>query len=45
MITADAHREQIIEAAEAGVNGYIVKPFTAAMLESKIMRIFARVDG
>lgn len=45
MITADAHREQIIEAAEAGVNGYIVKPFTAAMLESKICRIFARVDG
>tara|TARA_R110001599_G_scaffold65662_6_gene185196 strand:+ start:9288 stop:9761 length:474 start_codon:yes stop_codon:yes gene_type:complete len=45
MITADAHREQIIEAAEAGVNGYIVKPFTAAMLESKITRIFARVGS
>ena len=44
MITADACREQIIEAAEAGVNGYIVKPFTAAMLKSKIERIFSRVE-
>ncbi|CAM2773505.1 CheY [Vibrio fluvialis] len=30
MITAEAKREQIIEAAQAGVNGYIVKPFTAS---------------
>ena len=30
MVTAEAKREQIIEAAQAGVNGYIVKPFTAA---------------
>ena len=44
MITSDAYREKIIEAAEAGVNGYIVKPFTAAMLESKMKRIFARVE-
>ncbi|WP_269619233.1 response regulator [Zhongshania sp. BJYM1] len=39
MITADAEREQIIQAAEAGVNGYIVKPFTAATLENKILTI------
>jgi len=45
IITADAKREQIIEAAQAGVNGYIVKPFTAAMLESKILRIFSRLGG
>ena len=30
MVTAEAKREQIIMAAQAGVNGYIVKPFTAA---------------
>ncbi|MFX7674832.1 response regulator, partial [Acinetobacter baumannii] len=32
MVTAEAKREQIIEAAQAGVNGYIVKPFTAQTL-------------
>ncbi len=45
MITADAQREKIIEAARAGVNAYIVKPFTAAMLESKIQQIFRRLHG
>ncbi|WP_372864306.1 response regulator [Spongiibacter sp.] len=44
MITADAQREKIIEAARAGVNAYIVKPFTAAMLESKIKQIFRRLS-
>ncbi|POP53348.1 response regulator [Zhongshania marina] len=42
MITADAKREQIVEAAEAGVNGYMVKPFTAATLEGKILGIIQR---
>ena len=36
MVTAETKREQIIEAAQAGVNGYIVKPFTAATLKEKI---------
>lgn len=45
VVTADAKRDQIIEAAEAGVNGYIVKPFTAAMLQSKIERIFERAQA
>lgn len=40
MITAEAKRENIIEAATAGANGYIVKPFTAATLEEKINKIF-----
>lgn len=40
LITAEANREQIIEAAEAGVNGYIVKPFTAQTLQQKIEKIF-----
>ena len=39
MVTAEAKREQIVVAAEAGVNGYIVKPFTAATLEDKIEKI------
>jgi len=40
MVTAEAKREQIVDAAEAGVNAYIVKPFTADTLKDKIDRIF-----
>ncbi|MEI6413521.1 MAG: chemotaxis response regulator CheY [Pseudomonadota bacterium] len=43
MVTAESKREQIIEAAQAGVNGYVVKPFTAATLEEKIKKIFERI--
>ncbi|MBE1274734.1 chemotaxis response regulator CheY [Enterovibrio baiacu] len=43
MITAEAKREQIVEAAQAGVNGYIVKPFTAATLKEKLDKIFERM--
>jgi len=39
MVTAEATREQILEAVEAGVSDFIVKPFTAAILESKINKI------
>jgi two-component system chemotaxis response regulator CheY len=45
MVTAEAKREQIIEAAQAGVNGYVVKPFTAAALKEKIEKIFERVEA
>jgi two-component system chemotaxis response regulator CheY len=45
MVTAETKREQIIEAAQAGVNGYIVKPFTAATLKDKIDKIFERIDA
>ena len=45
MVTAEAKREQIIEAAQNGVNGYIIKPFTAQSLEEKIARIFERMDA
>ena len=44
MVTAEAKREQIIEAAQAGVNGYVVKPFTAATLKEKIDRVFERIE-
>ncbi|SMF94961.1 chemotaxis response regulator CheY [Methylomagnum ishizawai] len=45
MVTAEAKREQIIEAAKAGVNGYVIKPFTAATLQEKIEKIFERLDA
>lgn len=43
MVTAESKRDQIVEAAQAGVNGYIVKPFTAATLKEKIDKIFERI--
>lgn len=43
MVTAEAQREQIIEAAKAGVNGYIIKPFTAVTLKEKLDKIFQRI--
>ena len=43
MVTAEAKREQIIEAAQNGVNGYIIKPFPAQTLEEKLGKIFERL--
>jgi two-component system chemotaxis response regulator CheY len=43
MVTAEAKRDQIIEAAQAGVNGYIVKPFTAGTLKEKLDKVFERL--
>ncbi|MCP1726454.1 two-component system chemotaxis response regulator CheY [Natronospira proteinivora] len=45
MVTAEAKRDQIVEAAQCGVNGYIIKPFTAATLKEKIEKIFERLDA
>ncbi len=45
MVTAEAKREQIIEAAQAGVNGYVIKPFTAATLKEKLDKIFERLGS
>lgn len=45
MVTAEAKRDQIISAAQAGVNGYVVKPFTAVALKEKIEKIFERIDA
>jgi two-component system, chemotaxis family, chemotaxis protein CheY len=42
MITAEAKKENIIEAAQSGASGYIVKPFTAATLEEKLNKIFEK---
>jgi two-component system chemotaxis response regulator CheY len=40
MVTAEAKRENIIEAAKAGASGYVVKPFTAATLDEKLKKVF-----
>ena len=39
MVTAEAKREQIVEAAQAGVSGYVIKPFTAQTLGEKLAKI------
>ncbi len=45
MVTAEQKKAQIIEAAQAGVNGYIVKPFTAATLKEKLDKIYERINA
>lgn len=45
MVTAEAKHDQIVVAAEAGVSGYVVKPFTAATLKEKIEKIFLRAEA
>ncbi|MDR1163187.1 MAG: chemotaxis response regulator CheY [Candidatus Accumulibacter sp.] len=43
MLTAEAKRDNIIAAAQAGASGYIVKPFTAATLDEKLHRVFDKM--
>ena len=43
MVTAEAKKENIIAAAQAGASGYVVKPFTAIALKDKIEKIFDRI--
>lgn len=43
MITAEAKKEQIIEAAKSGVNDYCIKPFNRETLKSKIENVFAKL--
>ena len=44
MVTAEAKKENIIAAAQAGASGYVVKPFTAATLEEKLAKIFEKLN-
>lgn len=44
MVTAEAKKENIIAAAQAGANGYVVKPFTAATLDEKLAKIFDKLE-
>ena len=45
MVTAEAKKENIIAAAQAGASGYVVKPFTAAILDEKLNKIFKAVEA
>ena len=44
MVTAEAKKENIIEAAQCGASGYVVKPFTAATLSEKLTKIFQNIE-
>jgi two-component system chemotaxis response regulator CheY len=44
MVTAEAKKENVMAAAQAGANGYVIKPFTAATLEDKVNRIFEKLQ-
>jgi two-component system chemotaxis response regulator CheY len=41
MVTAEAQKENILEAVKAGVSSYIVKPFTAETVEEKLKKVFS----
>ncbi len=45
MVTAEAKKENIIMAAQAGASGYVVKPFTAATLDEKLQKIFHKIKS
>ena len=44
MVTAEAKKEDIINAAQIGASGYIVKPFTKAILEEKLGKILSKME-
>ena len=43
MVTAEAEKDKVITAIQAGVSNYIVKPFTAEVLKEKMDRIFEKL--
>jgi two-component system chemotaxis response regulator CheY len=45
MVTAEAQKENLIEAVQAGVSNYVVKPFTAEVLQGKLEKIFANIQA
>lgn len=45
LVTAEAKKEDIVTAAQAGASGYIVKPFTKATLEEKLNKIIQKMGG
>lgn len=45
MVTAEALQENVVEAVKAGVDNYIVKPFTAEVLSEKIEEIIKKHKG
>ncbi len=45
MVTAEAEKEKVITAIQAGVNNYVVKPFTGEVLKEKIDKIFDTINA
>lgn len=45
MVTAEAKKENIVAAAQAGASGYVVKPFTAATLGEKVNKILQNLQS
>ncbi len=45
MVTAEAEKEKVVTAIQAGVNNYIVKPFTGEVLKEKMDKIFEKVKS
>jgi len=45
MVTAEAEKEKVVEAIKAGVNNYVIKPFTADRLKEKMDKIFEKFQG
>ena len=43
MVTAEAKKECVIEAVKAGVNNFIIKPFTTQIMEQKISQIYSKL--
>jgi len=45
MVTAEAKKKNILAAAQAGANGYLVRPFSAVTLNEKLHRIFKNIEN
>ncbi|MFN7836147.1 MAG: chemotaxis response regulator CheY [Burkholderiaceae bacterium] len=45
LVTAEAKKEDIVTAAQMGASGYVVKPFTKAVLEDKLKKILAKIQA
>ena len=45
MLTAEAYKENVVEAMKAGVSGYIVKPFTSQILSEKVTKVLKEAQG
>lgn len=45
MVAAEAKKENIVVAAQAGASGYVVKPFTAATLDEKLKKICEKIKA
>ena len=45
MVTAEGLKENVVAAVKAGVNNYVVKPFTAEVLQEKLEQIFKKLAG